>query len=103
MMLIAFRSRLTAAAGADYTKMSESMDTHARAFPGFVDIKSFTAEDGERLTLVWWADAETLQAWATDAQHMVAKATGRALWYEYYRMEVAEVIRTSSFDRPANT
>jgi hypothetical protein len=25
---------------------------------------------------------------------------GRANWYEYYRMEVAEVIRTSSFDRP---
>lgn len=103
MMLIAFRSRLTAAAGADYNKMSESIEAHARAFPGFVDIKSFTAADGERLTLVWWADAETLQAWATDARHVMAKTTGRALWYEYYRMEVAEVVRTSNFDRATNS
>lgn len=102
MMLIAFRSRLTDAAGDDYMNMSDTIEAHARAFPGFVDVKSFTAADGERLTLVWWADAKTLRAWATDAQHVVAKRTGRARWYEYYRMDVAEIVRTSNFDRPAD-
>lgn len=41
MMLIVFRSRLTAAAGSDYSAMSQAIKEHAQRFPGFVDIKSF--------------------------------------------------------------
>jgi heme-degrading monooxygenase HmoA len=99
MMLILFRSRLTAAAGDDYVTMSAAIKAHAESFPGFIDIKSFTAEDGERLTVVRWADAATLEAWATDAKHVAAKNLGRAKWYEYYHLEVAEIVRVSDFSR----
>jgi heme-degrading monooxygenase HmoA len=103
MMLIVFRSRLTAAAGSDYSAMSQAIKEHAQRFPGFVDIKSFTADDGERLTVVRWQDAATLQAWADDAKHVAAKNLGRAKWYEYYDLEVAEIVRTSQFRREAQT
>jgi heme-degrading monooxygenase HmoA len=66
-----------------------------------VDVKSYTGEDGERLTIVWWKDAETLRRWREDPRHRVAQETGRRLWYEYYAMEVAEVVRESRFTRPA--
>lgn len=102
MMLVLFRSRLTDAAGSDYTAMSEQMDAHARSFPGFVDVKSFKAEDGERLTVVWWKDAETLAAWASDVKHRAAQQLGRTRWYEYYKMDVAEIVRVSNFERPAD-
>ena len=59
------------------------------------------AFDGERLTLVWWQDEETLAAWRTDARHLVAQRAGRERWYEYYRLEVAEVKRSAHFDRPS--
>lgn len=98
-MLILFRSRLTSAAGDDYAAMAESMDAHARTFPGFVDVKSFTADDGERLTVVWWKDAESLAAWANDARHRAAQHAGRERWYGYYKMDVAEIVRVSSFER----
>jgi heme-degrading monooxygenase HmoA len=101
MMLIAFRSKLTATAGAGYAAMAAEMDAHARTFPGFIDVKSFTADDGERLTLVWWQDEETLRAWAGDVRHRVAQATGREQWYEYYKMDVAQIVRVSNFQRPA--
>ena len=101
MMLILFRSKLTETAGDDYARMAAEMDAHARTFPGFVDVKSFTAEDGERLTVVWWQDEETLRVWATDARHRVAQTTGRREWYEYYKMDVAQIVRVKNFQRPA--
>ena len=101
MLVILFRSRLTAQAGDDYGRMADAMFEHARTFPGFVDVKSFTADDGERLTVVWWQDEQTLKVWATDAKHRVAQQLGRDRWYEYYKMDVAEIVRVSNFERPA--
>lgn len=99
MVVILFRSKLTAVAGDDYAKMSAAMNAHARTFPGFIDVKAFKSDDGERLTLVWWQDEETLRGWATDVKHRAAQALGREKWYEYYTIEVAQVIRSSHFDR----
>jgi len=100
MMLISFRSRLTAQAGADYDETAAEMERLARATPGFIEVKAFRADDGERLTLVWWKDAQTLKGWATNARHLVAQRMGRERWYEYYKIEVAEVVRDSRFERP---
>jgi heme-degrading monooxygenase HmoA len=101
MLVILFRSKLTAQAGDDYGRMATAMAAHARTFPGFVDVKSFTADDGERLTVVWWEDEETLKVWATDAKHRIAQQAGRDRWYEYYKMDVAQVLRESNFARAA--
>ena len=104
MLVILFRSRLAAAAGDDYSKMAQAMAAHAKTFKGFVDMKAFKADDGERLTMVWWEDEETLRVWATDARHRAAQALGREKWYECYKIEVAQVIRANNFDRaPAAT
>jgi heme-degrading monooxygenase HmoA len=102
MLVILFRSKLTASAGEDYSRMADAMFAHARTFEGFVDVKSFTADDGERLTVVWWRDEETLKVWATDARHRVAQQAGRDRWYEYYKMDVAEIVRVSNFARSAD-
>lgn len=101
MIVILFRSRLTA--GADYVAMDAELDKLVRVQPGFIDVKSFTASDGERLTLVWWKDRETLLQWRNLPRHREAQEAGRAKWYEYYRMEVAEVFRTSDFAREKST
>jgi heme-degrading monooxygenase HmoA len=99
MMVIIFRSKLTAAAGDDYKQTGDDIFALAQNHPGFVDIKEYKAEDGERLTIVWWENAETLEQWRRNLQHVAAKRTGRERWYEYYKMDVAEVTRTSNFDR----
>ena len=99
MVVILFRSKLTPTAGDDYGRMAAAMDAHARTFKGFIDVKAFTAEDGERLTLVWWEDEESLRVWATDVKHRAAQEMGRQKWYEYYRLEIAQVIRTTHFQR----
>src|SRR5437016_8187369 len=97
MLVILFRSKLTATAGDEYAQMAAEMDAHARTFDGYIDVKAYHAEDGERLTVVWWRDEESLAVWRNDAQHRFAQQQGRARWYEYYKIEVAEIIRQKEF------
>jgi len=97
MLVILFRSKLTATAGEEYAQMAAEMDAHARTFDGYIDVKAYLAEDGERLTVVWWRDEESLAVWRNDVRHRFAQEAGRARWYEYYKMDVAEVIRQKDF------
>ena len=97
MVVVLFRSRLTASAGEDYSQMAAEMLATAKDMPGFIDFKSFKADDGERISVIWWQDQETLRAWRNHPRHLVAQQAGRSKWYESYRIEVAEVVRQSAF------
>jgi heme-degrading monooxygenase HmoA len=99
MVLIVFRSRLTPQAGEDYQAMDAELEARVHEQPGYVAHKSYLAADGERLTLVWFRDQESLRSWKTYPRHLEAQRQGRERWYEFYEMEVAEVVRRSSFRR----
>src|SRR5689334_23928540 len=99
MVIVLFRTRLTPEAEDDYSQMSEEMLATARAMPGFVDVKSFRAEDGERLTIVWWQDQETMQAWREHPRHQIAQPLGKEKWYSQFTVEVAELVRSNKFER----
>jgi heme-degrading monooxygenase HmoA len=98
MLVVLFRSKLVDAPDG-YGEMAQEMLALAKTMPGFIDVKAFKADDGERLTLVWWQDEDTLSAWRTNARHLVAQKAGRERWYEYYKLEVAEVKRAKDFTR----
>lgn len=99
MLVILFRSRLSEDAGEDYQEKAAEMLAYAKTQPGFVDFKQYTAEDGERLTVVKWKDRDTLNAWKTNARHREAKKRGRDRWYVSYDIEIAEVIDENHFAR----
>jgi heme-degrading monooxygenase HmoA len=99
MIVILFRSKLTDAAAEGYGDMAMEMLTRAKQMPGFIDFKSFKADDGERLSVIRWQDEETLKAWREDLRHLVAQNLGREKWYEYYKIEVTQLIRESVWDR----
>jgi len=103
MLIILFRSKLTGQAGEDYQAMNAEMEALVRQNPGFIDVKSYKSEDGERLTVVWWRDEESLREWREQVRHREAQRTGREKWYQYYKMEVADVIRERAFERDART
>lgn len=102
-LVILFRSKLTERAGEDYQAMNAEMQALVRQNPGFVDVKSYTGADGERLTVVWWRDEESLAEWRNQMRHREAQNTGRQKWYEYYDVEVATIVRSRSFARKAVT
>lgn len=100
MVVVVFRSRLSAEAGNDYSEMAAEMLATAKEMPGFVEFKSFKSDDGERVSLVYWKDHETMAAWRNHPRHRVAQGNGRSKWYESYRIEVADIARANTFERP---
>ncbi|HEY6358356.1 MAG TPA: antibiotic biosynthesis monooxygenase [Vicinamibacterales bacterium] len=99
MVVVVFRSRLVADAGADYSEMAAEMLARAKTMPGFLEFKSFKADDGEKVSLVYWQDEETMRVWRHDPRHRDAQHLGRDRWYQSYRIEVAHVDRSKTFDR----
>lgn len=98
-ILTVFRSRLTPDANPAYGEHAARMSELARTMPGYVDHKSFTADDGERVTVVTFADRTTHDAWRLQADHVQAQRAGIAAYYESYSLQVATVDKVSTFDR----
>ncbi|MCJ2178354.1 antibiotic biosynthesis monooxygenase [Novosphingobium sp. 2580] len=85
MYMNVFRSRKradmdAAAYLADAARMAEL----ARAQPGFVSYKSFTAEDGETVTISEWASEADARAWAGHFEHRAVQNRGRSEYYDCY-------------------
>ena len=68
------------------------------ALPGFVDFKSFTAEDGERVSLVTFASPDAQRAWREDPRHRAAQERGRREFYLEYSVQVGECVHVSTWE-----
>jgi heme-degrading monooxygenase HmoA len=95
-----FRNRLDPDGIDGYPARAQQMESLARTMPGFVDVKSFVADDGERVTISTFADAESVRAWKAQADHQLAQAEGRAGYYASYSIQVCETVRAGSFTAP---
>jgi heme-degrading monooxygenase HmoA len=94
-----FRSRLRADAAA-YPEHAARISALARTMPGYVEHKVFVAEDGERVTLVRFADRASHEAWARHPDHRAAQRAGITDYYEEYSIAVGAVDRASAWVRP---
>ena len=101
MFLVVFRNRKradikSAAYGAD----ADRMEAMARAQPGFVSFKSYTADDGEVIALSEWADADAARAWGSQPDHALVQARGHADYYQNYTLYTCDQPRTHRYERP---
>jgi len=69
----------------------------ASAMPGFVDYKQFTADDGERVSLITFETRADHDAWRNHPEHRVSQARGRAQWYAGYTIQVCELLSERTF------
>jgi len=94
-----FRSRLHRDGAEGYEKLSPEIDALARSMPGLIDAKSFVADDGERVTIVTFADEESQRRWRDHPEHAAAQARGRSDFYAEYTLQVGRIERAESFRR----
>ena len=94
-----FRSRLGDREPGTYDELAGRMWELAAGMPGFLDAKSFAAEDGERVTIVTFDSWEHHEAWKHHVEHVEAQRLGRSTFYDEYRLQVCEVMRESQFRR----
>ncbi len=99
MIVTIFRSRLVPEATEEYALVAESMSELARSIPGHISHKTFSAGDGERVTIVEFETEDAQQAWATHPDHITAQERGRAEFYSEYRVQVCRVERSSAKQR----
>lgn len=101
MVVTIFRSRLKPENQQEYYEWAARMSALAKTMPGYVSHKGFVAEDGERVTLVEFADEASQRIWATNLQHVEAKKKGRADFYTEYKLQICTIERESSFSATA--
>jgi heme-degrading monooxygenase HmoA len=88
-----FRSRRRPGAGAAYAESAQAMLDAARLVPGFVDFKSFTAEDGEQVSIITFDSLDSHEAWRQDPRHREVQSRGRSEWYAQYSIQVGRCVR----------
>jgi heme-degrading monooxygenase HmoA len=93
-----FRSRLRDDAAPSYHETADDMLALAREVPGFVDFKSFAADDGERVSLVTFDGPDSQRAWREHPAHRQAQGQGRAGWYASYSLQVGDCTTAHEFD-----
>ncbi len=94
-----FRSRLRPDGAEAYGQLAPDIERLARSMPGLIDVKSFTAEDGERVTIVTFADDESQSAWRQHPEHLIAQGRGRSEFYDEFSLQVCRTERVRAFRR----
>ena len=97
MIVTIFRNRVRPEAMQEYLVWAKRMAELAETMPGYISRKTFTAEDGERLTLVMFENEEAQRAWRMHAEHVEAQKKGRQDFYSEYSLLVCEPLRETRF------
>ena len=98
-MVTVFRSRRRHQSEADYRRVADEMQATAREVDGFVDFKTFTADDGEHVSLVTFATPAAHQAWRDHPGHRLAQQQGRDEFYLEYSIQVGRCTHVSQWMR----
>ena len=94
-----FRSTLRPEAVGEYDVVSDQMVSLARTMPGLLDYKTFSSEDGERVTIVTFASMDEHNAWRDHPEHGQAQLLGRQRFYASYAIQVCSVLKENRFSR----
>ena len=93
MIVVVFRNRLRDGDSSAYAETGKRMEELARRQPGFVSLKTFSADDGERVTISEFESLAAVDAWRAQLEHLEAQRRGRAEFYTEYSLQTCELIR----------
>jgi heme-degrading monooxygenase HmoA len=97
MIVAIFRSRLRTEFLDEYRPLAAKMLEIAQSMTGFQSFKSFTANDGERVSIIEFDTLANLEAWRDHPQHQRAQALGRERFYAEYSLQICTPVRAYSF------
>lgn len=96
---VIFVAARTDADNPGYAAAAARMGERAAAMPGSLGIDSARGADGVGVTVSWWADRAAAEAWRDDPEHAAIREAGRARWYRWFRLSLAEVERSYGWAR----
>lgn len=100
MFLVIFRNRKRAGIDdAAYAADAARMEALARAQPGFLSFKGYTASDGEVVAISEWSSEAAVHAWGSHPEHAAIQRRGRDEYYESYTLFSSDQPRVHGFHR----
>src|SRR4051794_9794851 len=96
-VVVIFRTRRKVEDDPEYAELAPKIETLARQSPGFVDMKSYVADDGEHVTVARFDTAADMRAWRDNAEHRIAQRLGREKFYASYDIAVCSLVEERSF------
>jgi heme-degrading monooxygenase HmoA len=99
MVITLFRSRLRPEAHAEYERWAKRMAELAATMPGFISLKTFHADDGERVSIVEFESEAAHGAWRDHPEHREAQRLGRERFYAEFEIRVCTPVRGTAFSR----
>jgi heme-degrading monooxygenase HmoA len=97
MVTVIFWSRLRPEHKDEYEPVALRIAELAQKTPGFQSMKTFAADDGERVTIAEFDSMENAVAWRQDPEHLEAQRLGRERFYSEYRLQVCQPLRAYTF------
>ena len=95
MVVVVFRFRIDTEANLEELgALIEKMKAFVSEAPGFLSVKDFAAEDGEVAAIAEFDSLESVDAWRDHPEHVAAQKRGREEFFEEYRLQVCNLIRT---------
>ncbi|MEU2116531.1 antibiotic biosynthesis monooxygenase [Streptomyces sp. NPDC016459] len=82
-----------------YAETASRMQQIVKEIPGFLGYESARTPGGIGITVAYFRDLESLDAWRLDTEHQAAKAYGREHWYESYSVHIGRVERSYGYER----
>ncbi len=80
-----------------YAEMATRMEELARQQAGFLGIESIRSPDGKGVTVSYWKDLTSIQAWKQNPEHQIAQQLGKEKWYQNFTVEVAKIESATHF------
>jgi heme-degrading monooxygenase HmoA len=91
MFIVVFRAKVRHL-DAEYSEVARRMRELALGQYGCLEFQS-VSEGDEEVSLSFWPDEESIQAWKEHPEHLLAQKEGRERWYQSYSVHVAQIAR----------
>ena len=80
-----------------YGDMAHKMVELAKQQDGFLGVESARNEIG--ITVSYWKDLESIKKWKNNSEHMIARKSGREIWYQSFKIRIAKVESDNEFEK----
>jgi len=103
MMVVIIEFELRAGAEVAYETALKHMQEQVRQYDGFLGEMPCCSIENEKtfVTLFYWRDRESMQAWREDREHVIIQNLGREKLFAWYKIRVCELEREYEWEYPA--
>lgn len=83
----------------EYAARNERMYELVQQIPGFIEIKGYVSEDGERISVARFESDGALRDWRLQPDHVETQHRAREAYYDSYWVQVCHTVRDYSWSR----